>query len=90
MDLRRGDRVLVNVAPFIGSVRPHRESIPCTVLCADGSGVEVATEYPYRELSLWVPWKWIEAPVEHAPGSPAGEAEPGDGSGRRSRSLAGA
>jgi hypothetical protein len=60
MEMHRGDRVLVNVAPFIGSNRRGRTAIPCRVTAVDGSYVEVCTEAPCREISLRVTANWIE------------------------------
>lgn len=65
MDIRRGEHVLVNLAPFIGSSRRINESIPCNVLAIDGTFVEVETEEPpYRRFSLWVASSWIDGKVE--------------------------
>ncbi len=52
MNYQEGDQVLVNVAPFIGSVRRNKDSVPCRVIAVHGSHVEVRTEAPYREVSL--------------------------------------
>ncbi len=60
MDVRKGDRVLVNVAPFIGSVMRSNESIPCEVIEVNGLQVHVRAEPPYRDVSLWVLSSWIE------------------------------
>ena len=60
MDVRKGDRVLVNVAPFIGSVMRCNESIPCEVIEVNGLQVHVRAEPPYRDVSLWVLSSWIE------------------------------
>lgn len=60
MDIQCGDRVLVNLAPFIGSMDPTHESVPCEVLELDGSRVQVQTVFPYRELVLWIEDTWIE------------------------------
>jgi hypothetical protein len=61
MDIQRGERVLVNLAPFIGAARRSNESIPCNVLKIDGTLVEVETEEPtYRRFSLWVASSWID------------------------------
>ena len=60
MDIQKGDRVLVNVAPFIGSVMRGGESIPCEVLDVDGLQVYVRTEPPYRGVSLWVLSSWVD------------------------------
>jgi hypothetical protein len=64
MDARKGDRVLVNVAPFIGSALRCDDSIPCEVLAVDGSMVQVRVEPPYRSVSLWVLSSWIEEPLQ--------------------------
>jgi hypothetical protein len=60
MDIQKGDRVLVNVAPFIGSLLPGSESIPCEVLDVDGIQVHVRAEPPYRDASLWVLSSWVD------------------------------
>jgi hypothetical protein len=60
MDIEKGDRVLVNVAPFIGSVMRSNESIPCEVLEVDGLQVHVRAEPPYRGVSLWILSSWID------------------------------
>jgi hypothetical protein len=60
MSIQKGSRVLVNVAPFIASLRRGKDAVPCRVLSVTESAVEVATEYPYRELSMWVSSTWIE------------------------------
>lgn len=60
MDVRKGDRVLVNVAPFIGSVMRSNESIPCEVIDVNGLQVHVRAEPPYRDASLWILSSWIE------------------------------
>jgi hypothetical protein len=64
MDIEKGDRVLVNLAPFIGSERRSKESIPCRVLALDKDHVEVRTEHPFREFSLRVLTTWIEGKLE--------------------------
>jgi hypothetical protein len=60
MDIGKGDYVLVNLAAFIGSVRPSEKSIPCQVLAADATHVEVRTLPPFREFCLRVESNWIE------------------------------
>ena len=60
MDIRKGDRILVNVAPFIGSVMHCDESIPCEVLGVNGIQVHVRAEPPYRDVSLWIISSWID------------------------------
>ena len=60
MDVQKGDRVLVNVAPFIGSVMRCNESIPCEVIDVNGLQVHVRAEPPYRDVSLWILSSWIE------------------------------
>ncbi len=64
MGIRKDDCVLVNLAPFIGSMMRSRETVVCRVLEVDGIHVHVATEPPYREVSLWVLASWIEGPAE--------------------------
>ena len=66
MDMREGDHVWVNVAPFIGSARRNKESVPCRVLAIHESHVDVQTEAPYREVSLRVARRWVEGTVEEA------------------------
>jgi hypothetical protein len=60
MDVKQSDRVLVNVAPFIGSVMRSKDSIPCEVLAVDGIHAQVRVLPPYREVDLWVLSSWIE------------------------------
>jgi len=60
MDVGNGDRVLVNLAPFIGASEPSDESIPCEVLATDGLYVQVRPVFPYRELAVWVQSCWVE------------------------------
>ena len=60
MSLRKGDRVLVNVAPFIGSAMYCDDSIPCEVLAVETAQVYVRVEPPYRDVSLWVLADWVE------------------------------
>ena len=60
MKVREGDQVLVNLAPFIGSMRRCAEAIPCRVVAIDGPHVEIRTSDPYRELSLWIDSTWID------------------------------
>ena len=64
MDIRQGEHVLVNLAPFIGSSRRSSESIACNVRAIDDTRVEVETEEPYRRFSLWVASTWIDGKVE--------------------------
>jgi hypothetical protein len=64
MNIQKGNRVLVNVAPFIGSCHRSKDSIPCRVLSIKDSSIEVATEHPYRELSMWISPSWIEGLVD--------------------------
>ncbi|MFZ1935235.1 MAG: hypothetical protein WCB27_10955 [Thermoguttaceae bacterium] len=61
MGIQKGDHVLVNVAPFIGSVMRGSESIPCEVLDVDGIQVYVRAEPPYRGVSLWVLSSWVDS-----------------------------
>ena len=64
MGIQQGEHVLVNLAPFIGSSRPSKHSIPCSVLAIDGTMVEVETAEPYRRVSLWVSSRWIDSKLE--------------------------
>ena len=64
MDIHKGDHVLVNAAPFIGSQRRNPESIPCCIEAIHELHVDVRTEAPYREFSLRVSRNWIDGKVE--------------------------
>ncbi len=64
MDIRKGDRVLVNVAPFIGSAMRCDDSIPCEVLDVDDVQIHVRVEPPYRDVSLWVLASWIDGRLQ--------------------------
>jgi hypothetical protein len=75
MEYQEGDRVRVNLAPFIGSVMRSKQSVPCRILSVDGIHIEVCTEHPFREVSLWVLASWIEErldPVAAAAGYGSG------------------
>jgi hypothetical protein len=60
MDVQIGDRVLVNLAPFIGSARRCMDSVPCGVTEVDGTRIRVSTEVPHRLVDLWVPARWVD------------------------------
>lgn len=60
MAIRKGDRVNVNLAPFIGSPLPSDQWILCEVLDHDGLRVRVASLPPYRRVELWVQARWIQ------------------------------
>jgi len=60
MEVRVGDRVLVNVAPFIASVRRCQDSVPCKVVEVAGTQVRIVTKCPLREVDLWVSAQWID------------------------------
>jgi len=60
MDIQKGDQVLVNVAPFIGSSRRNGENIHCEVVDIWGDEIEVRTLSPFREFQLRVTRNWIE------------------------------
>jgi len=64
MDIEKGDHVLVNVAPFIGSIMRSNESIPCEILDVDGLQVHVRALPPYRGVSLWILSSWIDGRCE--------------------------
>ena len=61
MDIREGNCVMVNLAPFIGSKVRSRQSVACKVTAVEGNQVQVTTEFPYRNVTLWVLPRWIEA-----------------------------
>lgn len=60
MHIQKGDRVLVNVAPFIASTRRQRDSVPCEVLDVQGAQVHVVTQSPCREMDMWIPVLWVD------------------------------
>ena len=64
MDIQKGERVLVNVAPFIGSIMRSEESIPCTVLDLDGIQIHVRAEPPYRGVCLWILSSWVDGRLQ--------------------------
>ena len=64
MEIQKGDRVLVNLAPFIGSIMRSNESIPCEILDVDGIQVHIRAEPPYREASLWILSSWIDGRLQ--------------------------
>lgn len=65
MEIREGDCVRVNLAPFIGSAGRSRQAIPCEVRHVKGDLVEVVAQPPYRGVSLWVQANWIEGKLDH-------------------------
>lgn len=71
VEIREGNRVMVNLAPFIGSKVRSRQSVSCRILAVDGDHLQVATEFPYRSVTLWIPPRWIESdcPKEAAVGA---------------------
>jgi hypothetical protein len=64
MNVHEGDRVLVNVAPFIASVRRQPSSVRCHVLQVAEGRVLVSTQSPCRQFDLWVEDVWIERVLE--------------------------
>ncbi len=64
MDVREGDHVFVNVAPFIGSLRRNKQSVACEILAVCGDEVEIRTLPPYREVTLRVERFWIDRVLE--------------------------
>ncbi len=64
MDIRTGDHVMVNMAPFIGSLRRNKQSVCCEVLAIDGDEIEVSTLPPYRVFTLRVERYWIDCTLE--------------------------
>jgi hypothetical protein len=67
MKLKKGDRVLVNVAPFIGSLMRCEETVACEVLDVNGPQVFVRSEPPCRAVSLWVLSHWVEGGQRQKP-----------------------
>jgi hypothetical protein len=61
MEIRKGEHVNVNVAPFIGCARPGAETIPCEVIETDGPFLRVRAQPPYRGATMWILSTWIEA-----------------------------
>jgi len=61
MDVRAGDRVMVNLAPFQGAEARSEDSVPCEVLAGEGDCVQVRTVFPYGSVELRLPSRWIEA-----------------------------
>ncbi len=66
MDVHKGDQVLVNVAPFIGSLRRNEQSVACEVLAVHGNEIEVRTLAPCREFTLLIERFWIDHKLEAA------------------------
>ena len=64
MDIRPGDQVLVNLAPFIGSLRRNKESVVCEVVAVDFDDVEIRTLAPCREVFLTIERFWIDRKLE--------------------------
>jgi hypothetical protein len=64
LDIRKGDHALVNVAPFIGSLRRNRQSVACEILAVRGDDIEVRTLPPCRECCLQVKRLWIDRVLE--------------------------
>jgi hypothetical protein len=64
MNFAEGDRVLVNLAPFIGSARHSKDSVACEILAVTATEVQVRPEPPCRSLLLWVDSRWIDRKLE--------------------------
>jgi hypothetical protein len=64
MNIHEGDRVLVNVAPFIASTRRQNSAVACRVLRVDEGRVLVSTLAPARQFDLWVNDCWVDRVVE--------------------------
>jgi hypothetical protein len=69
MGIQKGDHVLINVAPFIGSLRRNKQSVTCEVLDVQGDEIDVRTLPPCREFTLRIDRYWIDCKLE-----PAGQA----------------
>jgi len=63
MHVAQGDRVWVNVAPFIGSMTRNEEAVACDVLATAGQRVQVRTLPPLREFVMWVDSQWVEEDI---------------------------
>lgn len=61
MEYRKGERVMVNLAPFIGAQRRSKQSVPCVVNAVRADKVQVTPVHPYRSVTLWVASHWIES-----------------------------
>jgi hypothetical protein len=70
MDIREGNRVRVNLAPFIGARVRSKQSVSCVVTAVEEARIQVTTGYPYRSVTLWIAPRWIESedtnPIEEA------------------------
>lgn len=55
-----GDRVRVNLAPFIGAAAKSDQWIACEVLAVEPDRLLVVPELPYRRVELWVDAKWVK------------------------------
>ena len=73
MDLRVGDQVLVNVAPFIGSLRRNKQSVACEVLEVRGDEIEIRTLAPCREVCLTIERFWVDRKMTPLSARPARE-----------------
>jgi hypothetical protein len=60
MNLRKGQRVSVNLTAFIGGVLPSTQSVECRVVDVRSSEIQVCPEPPCRQVALWTAWRWIE------------------------------
>lgn len=69
MSFTEGDRVLVNLAPFIGAAQPSKDSVACEVLAVREDQIQVCPEPPCRSLQLWVHTRWIERKLENRRGA---------------------
>jgi len=67
MSFRQGDRVLVNVAPFIGAARRSKESVPCAIRAVTEDRIQVSPEAPYRRIVLWVDRAWVDRKLDAEP-----------------------
>jgi len=60
MEYRKGERVMVNLAPFIGAQRRSKQSVACVVNAVRPDEVQVTPVPPYRSVALWISPHWIE------------------------------
>lgn len=61
VQVKSGNRVWVNIAPFIGWLDRGRSSVLCKVLQVSHDSVLVRTEGPCREFSIRIAPEWIDA-----------------------------
>jgi hypothetical protein len=66
VEIRIGDQVLVNLAPFIGLEQWCKNAVACDVVEVGENRIRIMTRPPCREVELWVACDWIEQVLERA------------------------